>query len=162
VPSGIGFCLYITRACLNAVGSLSERFERGYLEDVDFCLRARAKAFRNVCAASVYVGHHGSKSFGREKRRLVVRNLGVLDQRFPLYRTECRAFEAADPLRFARAALDRVLLTDTGPWVLIAGGRGLGLELAQARADVLARRNRRSLVFSSHGNEMRLAAADGG
>ena len=33
LPSGIGFCLYITEACLNAVGSLSEHFERGYGED---------------------------------------------------------------------------------------------------------------------------------
>ena len=76
VPSGIGFCLYITRDCLDAVGGLSENFERGYLEDVDLCLRARAKGFRNVCAPSVYVGHHGSKSFQHEKRSLVLRNLG--------------------------------------------------------------------------------------
>ena len=45
VPSGIGFCLYVTRDCLSAVGGLSENFERGYLEDVDLCLRARARAF---------------------------------------------------------------------------------------------------------------------
>ena len=44
VPSGIGFCLYITRRCLDAVNELSESFERGYLEDVDLCLRARAKS----------------------------------------------------------------------------------------------------------------------
>jgi len=41
IPSGIGFCLYVTRAGLNAAGALSEDFHRGYLEDVDFCLRAR-------------------------------------------------------------------------------------------------------------------------
>ena len=82
-PSGIGFCLYITRRCLDAIGGLSESFERGYLEDVDFCLRARESGFRNVCASSVYVAHHGSKSFKQEKRGLVLRNLGVLDQRFP-------------------------------------------------------------------------------
>ena len=56
VPSGIGFCLYVTRDCLEAIGGLSENFERGYLEDVDLCLRARGKGFRNVCAPSVYVG----------------------------------------------------------------------------------------------------------
>jgi GT2 family glycosyltransferase len=41
VPNGIGFCLYVTRRCLDEVGLLSEAFQRGYLEDVDFCLRAR-------------------------------------------------------------------------------------------------------------------------
>jgi GT2 family glycosyltransferase len=51
IPNGTGFCLYITRACLNAVGHLSENFQRGYLEDIDLCLRARERGFRNVCAA---------------------------------------------------------------------------------------------------------------
>ena len=103
VPNGIGFCLYITRRCLDTVGGLSERFERGYLEDVDFCLRAREHGFRNVCASSVYVAHHGSKSFKQQKRGLVLRNLGVLDERFPSFRKECLVFEAADPLRQVRA-----------------------------------------------------------
>src|SRR5262249_6379529 len=39
IPNGVGFCLYITRECLNAVGLLSEGLHRGYLEDADFCLR---------------------------------------------------------------------------------------------------------------------------
>jgi GT2 family glycosyltransferase len=79
IPNGIGFCLYVTRACLDAVGALSSRYHRGYLEDVDFCLRARERGFRNVCAPSVYVGHAGSRSFGREKRSLVVRNLAIIE-----------------------------------------------------------------------------------
>src|SRR5262249_18508738 len=80
IPNGVGFCLYITRECLDAVGLLSEEFHRGYLEDADFCLRAREHGFRNVCAPSVYVGHEGSKSFGTEKRSLVVRNLAGLER----------------------------------------------------------------------------------
>ena len=45
IPNGTGFCLYITRPCLSAVGHLAETFERGYLEDVhDFtCARARKR-----------------------------------------------------------------------------------------------------------------------
>src|SRR5262249_47347250 len=83
IPSGIGFCLYITRACCDRVGHFADDFARGYLEDVDFCLRAREQGFRNVCAPSVYVGHAGSRSFGAEKRSLVVRNLRLIEQRFP-------------------------------------------------------------------------------
>ena len=108
IPSGIGFCLYVTRACLDRVGPLSEEFARGYLEDVDFCLRARDQGFRNVCAPSVYVGHAGSKSFGREKRSLVVRNLRVLERRYPGHRSECAAFLEADPLRPARQGLELI------------------------------------------------------
>ena len=89
IPNGIGFCLYVTRACLNAVGFLSSDYHRGYLEDVDFCLRARELGFRNICAPSVFVGHVGSRSFGKEKRSLVVRNLAIADRKFPEYRAEC-------------------------------------------------------------------------
>ena len=109
IPSGIGFCLYVTRACLDAVELLSEDFHRGYLEDVDFCLRAREHGFRSVCATSVYVGHAGSRSFGQEKRALVVRNLRVLERRFPSHRPECAAFMFADPLRTARQSIERAL-----------------------------------------------------
>ncbi len=69
LPNGIGFCMLVTRRCLDSVGFLSDAYQRGYLEDVDFCLRAREHGFRNVCAASVFVGHHGSRSFGEDKAR---------------------------------------------------------------------------------------------
>jgi O-antigen biosynthesis protein len=145
IPSGIGFCLYITRACLDRVGSLSEDFARGYLEDVDFCLRARERGFRSICAPSVYVGHAGSKSFAEEKRSLVVRNLRVLEQRFPYHRAECAAFMEADPLRDARHAIEcaaasvschpRLLIT--GPGVVGAIARQRAGEIASAEEPAL-------------------------
>ncbi|RAI45004.1 glycosyltransferase [Rhodoplanes roseus] len=132
VPSGIGFCLYITAACASAVGPLHDRFHRGYLEDVDFCLRARALGFRNVCAASVYVGHAGSRSFREEKRSLVLRNLDILDTRFPSYRTECLAYVEADPLRAARAAIELAALEANHPVLIVRGGGAIGA-VAHAR-----------------------------
>jgi hypothetical protein len=108
LPSGTGFCLYITRACIDAVGHLAETFERGYLEDIDFCLRAREQGFRNICAPSVYVGHAGSRSFGEAKRALVLKNLAVLDHRFPSFRAETSSFVKADPLRPARINIERL------------------------------------------------------
>lgn len=160
VPSGIGFCLYVTRDCLNAIGALSENFERGYLEDVDLCLRARGKGFRNVCAPSVYVGHHGSKSFKHEKRRLVLRNLEVLDQRFPDYRRECRAFEIADPLRPARAKLDLALTWPCRPSVLVLGNRRR-LAVAEERARYLRQRSERAILLSRERDVIDVRAADG-
>jgi GT2 family glycosyltransferase len=159
-PSGIGFCLYITRHCLDAVGGLSESFERGYLEDVDFCLRARDRGFRSVCAASVYVGHHGSKSFQHEKRGLVLRNLGVLDQRFPCFRNECSAFQAADPLNKVRVALEHALPSPARPSVLVAAGPARAI--AQARAEQLAADNERAILVVREGGQWRLEAFDGG
>ncbi|MBR0750735.1 glycosyltransferase [Bradyrhizobium jicamae] len=161
MPSGIGFCLFIKRECLDRLGGLSESFARGYLEDVDLCLRARAHGFRNVCASSVYVGHHGSRSFRTEKRSLVLRNLGVLEHRFPAYRNECRAFEARDPLRPARAAIEQALPRAEKPQVLITAGRGVSLALAKARAAQLEQVGRRAIFLLPEGNHLRLVAADG-
>ncbi len=109
LPSGVGFCLFITRECLKEVGLLSETYSRGYFEDVDYCLRAREAGFRNVCATGIYVGHVGNRSFENEKRRLVVRNLAILNERFPDYERECSAFVEADPLKSARANLEERL-----------------------------------------------------
>jgi hypothetical protein len=161
VPSGIGFCLYVTRACLDAVGGLSETFDRGYLEDVDLCLRARAKGFRNVCAPSVYVGHHGSKSFQHEKRSLVLRNLGVLDQRFPSYRKECHAFEIADPLRPARAALERALPWSSEPSVLIVGNQRSCAAVAEELAHHLRQHGERAILLLRERDALHLRAPGG-
>lgn len=161
VPSGIGFCLYITRACLDAVGGLSDSFERGYLEDVDFCLRARARGFRSVCAPSVFVGHHGSKSFQHEKRGLVLRNFGVLDQRFPSYRKECRAFDAADPLQPVRAAIERSLPPRNAGSVLIATAPGAELAIARTRAGELHRNGEHAMIIVRERAALRLSAFDG-
>jgi O-antigen biosynthesis protein len=134
IPNGIGFCLYITRSCLDAVGLLSEGYYRGYLEDVDFCLRARMQGFRNVCAASVYVGHAGSRSFGKQKRSLVVRNLKVIERRFPAYRTECADFILADPLKAARQAIEACLMASRSGGALLVTCSGAVAEVARERA----------------------------
>ena len=137
LPNGIGFCLFITRACLDAVGLLPELYDRGYFEDVEFCLRAREKGFRNVCATGVYVGHQGSRSFRAEKRRLVMRNLAILRRRFPDYEAESASFVQADPLRRARGAIEAVLPGQAGRVALVCAG-GAARFLAGERAEVLA------------------------
>ena len=137
IPNGIGFCLYITRACLDAVGALSHSYHRGYLEDVDFCLRARQHGLRNVCATSVYVAHVGSRSFGKEKRSLVVRNLKRLEQHFPRYRAECADFILADPLRPARQAIETCLMGARRGGILLVSVADAVAEVARERARCL-------------------------
>jgi GT2 family glycosyltransferase len=146
IPNGIGFCLYITRACLDAVGRLSDSYCRGYLEDVDFCLRARQHGLRNVCATSVYVGHAGSRSFGEHKRPLVVRNLKIVEQRFPTYRVECADFMRADPLRSARQVIEASLIAARPGGMLLVTGDGAVAEVARARARRLAREDARPVL----------------
>ncbi|WFU39449.1 glycosyltransferase [Bradyrhizobium sp. CB82] len=141
MPDGIGFCLYITRPCLEAVGGLSDHYHRGYLEDVDLCLRARQQGFRNVCAASVYVGHAGSASFKAEKRSLVVLNLIRLRLRFPAYRSESATFKALDPLKPSRSAIERELIGHRKRTTIVFSGPGAAADVAAqfaGRADELA------------------------
>ncbi len=134
LPSGVGFCLFITRECLDEVGLLSEAYSRGYFEDVDYCLRAREAGFRNVCATGIYVGHVGNWSFENEKRRLVIRNLAILNERFPDYERECPAFVEADPLKSARANLEERLGPERTVVLLLASAAsGPALVLERAR-----------------------------
>ena len=148
IPNGIGFCLFVTRACLDAVGFFANRYDRGYLEDVDFCLRARERGFRNVCAPSIYVGHAGSRSFGSEKRSLVVRNLAVAERRFPTYRSECAAFVTLDPLRASRQAIERAMPSCDREPLLVLTGAGAVAAAAHARARQIEASGRRALVLT--------------
>lgn len=104
--NGTAFCMLVTRGCWEAVGGLSLAFGRGYYEDVDLCLRARAAGYRNLCAMNLVVGHAGSRSFAQEKRALVMRNLARLEARHPGYEVESAAFVQADPLRAGFARLE--------------------------------------------------------
>jgi O-antigen biosynthesis protein len=146
IPNGIGFCLYISRSCLDEVGELSTNFQRGYLEDVDLCLRARERGFRNICDTSVFVTHIGSRSFRTEKRALVVQNLDALDIKFPKYRGECAAFMAADPLREPREAIERALSPREKFERLIVTGSGAVLDAVRHRARTLARKDKHVLI----------------
>ena len=151
IPNGIGFCLYIRRDCLDRIGPFSTGIRRGYLEDVEFCLRARRYGLRNVCAASVYVGHAGGRSFRQEKRALVVSNLKSLEAEYPLYRSECAAFMTIDPLRSVRTSIQVVSDTESGGDLLVCG-IGSAHETAQARAKTLARGGARVVVAAISSN----------
>lgn len=106
-PTGVGFCLYVTRGCLDEVGWFDEeRFGRGYGEENDFCQRAIRCGWRNLLAGDVFVRHFGAASFQGERARRVKQALEVLDKQHPRYQRDVRRFIRADPLRALRARLD--------------------------------------------------------
>lgn len=107
IPTGIGFCMYIRRQCLDSVGLLREDvFAQGYGEENDFCIRARHMGWRHVAVPGVFVAHVGGKSFGTAKAHLIARNLDVLNRLHPGYDALIAEFQRSDPLRAARRALD--------------------------------------------------------
>ncbi len=123
--AAFGSCLYVTRACLDRVGGLSLRYGRGYYEDTELYLRANEAGLRNVTACDTYVTHLGGRSFGADKRALVTRNHDVLCRRFPHFERTEALFDAADPLRRVRGAIEERLGPDVGTGaVLVAPAFG--------------------------------------
>lgn len=102
-PTGIGFCMYIRRACLDQIGYLdTEKFGRGYGEENDLCQRALKAGWLNVLSPNMYAYHEGGVSFSTDKQALVDRAMGVLDALHPNYHADVQMFIKQDPLRAAR------------------------------------------------------------
>jgi GT2 family glycosyltransferase/glycosyltransferase involved in cell wall biosynthesis len=107
VPTGVGFCMYIRRDCLKAVGLFDEKsFGKGYGEENDFCQRAIRKGWRNIIAGDIFVRHLGSASFQGEKAMRVQAALKTLDKKYPRYRKDIDVFVQLDPLKQGREHLD--------------------------------------------------------
>jgi GT2 family glycosyltransferase len=108
IPTAIGFCMLITRACLDAVGKFDiENFPRGYGEENDFSMRAAAKGFRNVLCPNAYVAHEGSQSFSDEKHTLMRDGGERLLALYPNYNDIVAGWIARDPVKERREAVNR-------------------------------------------------------
>lgn len=106
LPTGVGFCLFIRRRTLDAIGDFdAATFGRGYGEENDFCLRAAAHGWRNVLCDDAYVAHVGNVSFGALGVGPGGVNAARLAARYPDYNRRVADFIAADPLRARREAI---------------------------------------------------------
>ena len=145
VPTGVGFCMYMTAAALDAVGPLdAEAFGKGYGEENDWCLRATKAGFVNLLAEDVFVHHAGQISFGLDPGGEYDRGQAALLAKHPDYPARVGQFVQADPGRRGRARIDRArlarhfagraLLFVTHSW---GGGiqRHIDDMIAQARAE---------------------------
>lgn len=108
IPVGVGFCLYVRRDCLEAVGVLrADIFAQGYGEENDFCLRARRLGWRHVALPSLFVAHIGGQSFSRTGAHLRARNADLLERLHPGYNKIVQDFVRADRLAPSRRMIDR-------------------------------------------------------
>ncbi len=108
LPTAVGFCMYIRRACLELLGLFdADRFGRGYGEENDFCMRAAAKGWRSVLAGDVLVFHEGAVSFSGERDTLAQAAEKKLLEAHPDYLRKVREFIARDPSGALRDAVDR-------------------------------------------------------
>ncbi|HUA77926.1 MAG TPA: glycosyltransferase, partial [Acetobacteraceae bacterium] len=169
IPTGVGFCLYIRRACLAETGLFREDlFAQGYGEENDFCLRARHLGWRHVAAPGVFVTHFGGGSFGAAGDLLVRRNLGLLNRLYPEYDALISAHIEADPLFAYRRRLDAARFASgraaAGAVILITHTRGGGVDaFVQSRAATLRAKGVRPILlrpWAGEGNERSALVGD--
>jgi GT2 family glycosyltransferase len=133
IPTGVGFCLYIRRDCMDEIGYLDgELFSKGYGEENDFCMRAAIAGWKHVLAANIYIRHSGSRSFGGRRAALYERNLRLLNIKHRDYDGKIREYLKRDPAHLVRRRLDEERLIGVGnSYVLLVS---LGLDGGVDRA----------------------------
>ncbi len=149
-PTGVGFCMYLRREAITAIGLFDEAaFGKGYGEENDWCQRAIEQGLRNLIAADTFVRHFGSASFQGEKGKRVAQALRALAKKHPTYQAQVQRFITGDPLREARQRIDwaRLSRQARSENVLFAcHNRGGGAE-RHLQEDAERQRNRGRGVF---------------
>lgn len=106
IPTGVGFCMAMSRAALDRVPALDTAFGRGYGEEVDWCRKTAAAGMVHVGLGNLFVEHRGGESFGSAaKAEALERSARIISTRYPEFDDEVRRFVAADPLVTARLVL---------------------------------------------------------
>ncbi len=140
VPTGVGFCFYIRRTVIAAIGALDLGFGRGYGEENDLCMRVIKAGYKNVLAEDVFVFHSGQVSFFSFVDEEYGPGQKLLLSKHPDYARRVAAFVHSDPGRASRARLDlyrfaRNLGDKVAVLVSMNGGGG-----TVTHVDALARR----------------------
>lgn len=113
LPTGVGFCMYITRNAINRIGGLDGRFLfRGYGEEVDYCLRASEAGLKNYGLFNLFVGHIGERSFGLGKKALAAQNNELIFVRFPEHEKQYEQFLEEERPKRLKEAISRNILLD--------------------------------------------------
>ncbi len=103
IPTGVGFCMYVRRASLDAIGLFDEqRFGRGYGEENDFCRRAAKAGWRNLLCCDTFVYHHGGISFSSEQEARIEQAQKILDSLHPEYHALVHEHIQQDPAAIHR------------------------------------------------------------
>jgi GT2 family glycosyltransferase len=103
IPTTVGFCMYIRRTALNEIGLFdATTFGKGYGEENDFCMRAKARGWRHLLCADTFVYHAGNVSFGNTHDVRKLAAMQILRQRYPHYETLVMEHIYADPAQQLR------------------------------------------------------------
>lgn len=108
VPTGNGYCMYVTRKALNIVGNFDEKhFPKGYGEENDFCLRASKRGFLHFIEDSTYIYHQRTASFKSLKKDIFTESMKTLTRLHPEYKYLVLKWRISDPLDGFRKILKK-------------------------------------------------------
>lgn len=106
VPTGVGYCMAMSREALGRVPQFDTIFGKGYGEEVDWCRRVAQTGMTNIGIGNLFVEHHGAQSFGEAKKNAEIEAAGkIVSRRYPQYDSEVQEFIRLDPLWSARFVL---------------------------------------------------------
>lgn len=104
VPTGNGFCFYVKRPLLDAIGAFDAvNFPRGYGEENEFCMRALSAGWFHLVDTGTYVFHVRSASFKQDKHALIERGVARVREMFPGYAGATRVIGESAAFRLARS-----------------------------------------------------------
>lgn len=144
LPSGVGFCMGMSRKAIDQIGILdAETFDRGYGEENDWCRRAAEAGFVNVLVENLFVYHkHGGSFETEEKKQLIEEHLALVNQKHPGYERLVSEFCNSDPCEWLRFDVKKKLLKGFYPAYAILAfshnwGGGADMYLIKERARLL-------------------------
>jgi GT2 family glycosyltransferase/glycosyltransferase involved in cell wall biosynthesis len=127
VPTGVGFCMFISRVSINAVGLFDvEAFGKGYGEENDFCLRVSKAGYRNVLCGDTYVFHAGSVSFAEGRHEKIDHAMKVISARYPDYPRLVQEHIALNPAKKLRTEVIIMLIKQDKRPKVVTIGHGIG------------------------------------
>ncbi|PIE83162.1 MAG: hypothetical protein CSA09_03610 [Candidatus Contendobacter odensis] len=107
IPTAVGFCMYITRSCLNQIGYFDAfSFKDGYGEENDFCMRAINIGLKNFLCSDTFIYHKGAVSFSVDSEKLCTKAQEKIKELHPHYFSLIDDFCTRDPARIMRRKID--------------------------------------------------------
>lgn len=115
VPTGNGFCMYMSRRAIDDVGAFDPvLFPRGYGEENDWSIRASRRGWRHLVDDRTLVAHKRAASFGASRSELMENARRVLDEVHPDYNALVAAFHTSAGLNAARYRVRRLIQNPDG------------------------------------------------
>ncbi|TDX31982.1 glycosyltransferase family 2 protein [Rhodovulum visakhapatnamense] len=122
-PTGVGFCMAMSRRWLDEVPRFDTAFGRGYGEEVDWCRRVGERGGRHLLIGDLFVEHRGGGSFGPEKAVRIAAASRLINDRYPAYDASVADFIRKDPLVGPRLALGLARAGTEAPLPVYLGHR---------------------------------------